>query len=122
LGAAVVAVTPATVTLDTWVVEVVATVAPCVTTVVDSGMVVEVLTTDVGDTSTLVVVDDSVLVVVDDAVDVVVQFSSSTTWVEDVTASPLVHVPCTVNTTVPVTPPGTVVVADVEPPPGTTAP
>ena len=127
MGAAVVVVAPATVTGDP-AVEAVGAVVPSVTTVDDPGTVV-VFATDVGDT--IVVVDDavvevgaSVVVVGASVVDVVeggVQSSSSRTLADEVAASPFGHVARSVNTIVPVTPPGVVVVAEVELPPGTTA-
>ena len=120
LGAAVVVVAPATVTGDP-AVEAVGAVVPSVTTVDDPGTVV-VFATDVGDT--IVVVDDAVVEVGASVVDVVeggVQSSSSRTLADEVAASPFGHVARSVNTIVPVTPPGVVVVAEVEPLPGTTA-
>ena len=74
-------------------------------------------------TSIVVVVVDVVVVEVDVVVDVVVvvgQSDSRPTCVQRVALSPFGHVPRTTNVTVPVTPSGTVVVAEVDPPAGTT--
>jgi hypothetical protein len=107
-------------------------VLPSVTTVVPPGidvvdvLVVESPTVVVG-ASIVVVVVDSVVVVVDSVVVVVVvvvssgmQISSSVTLVERVSVTPSGQVPVTVRVIVPVTEPGTIVVAVVVGPFGST--
>ena len=99
-------------------------VVVCSVVVVVGSMVVDVVEvvvvgSMVVDVVEVVVVD--VVEVVEVVVVVVGQSDSRPTCVERVALSPSGHVPVTTNVTVPVTPAGTVVVADVDPPSGTTA-
>jgi len=117
VGAFVVVVCSVVVVVGSMVVDVVevvvvgSMVVDVVEVVVVGSMVVDVVE--------VVVVD--VVEVVEVVVVVVGQSDSRPTCVERVALSPSGHVPVTTNVTVPVTPAGTVVVADVDPPSGTTA-
>jgi len=93
-------------------------VVVCSVVVVVGSMVVDVVDVVVVEVVVVEVVVVEVVVVV---VVVVGQSDSRPTCVQRVARSPFGHVPVTTNMTMPVTPPGTVVVADVDPPPGTTA-
>ena len=88
-------------------------VVVCSVVVVVGSTVVDVVEVEVD----VVVVE----VVVVDVVVVVGQSDSRPTCVERVALSPFGHEPSTTNVTMPVTPSGSVVVADVDPPPSTTA-
>jgi len=95
-------------------------VVVCSVVVVVGSTVVDVVEVEVD----VVVVEVDVVVVEVVVVDVVVvvgQSDSRPTCVERVALSPFGHEPSTTNVTMPVTPSGTVVVADVDPPPSTTA-